>query len=110
MKDLGVLQQDPEVVVCVNQKRSHGTNQDWIWLSPLELVKTQTVKANQALIRPNPKIAIGCLCDGGYRSAWPAFLSAPRVVEILRHGPGWVDRGCRNSEADNRESGNGAPE
>jgi hypothetical protein len=76
----------------------------------LELVKIQTVETNKAFIRPNPEIAIGSLCDGRYRSARPTSLRSPRVVEILRHGPGGIDRRRRNSEADSRESGNGTPE
>jgi len=32
------------------------------------------------------------------------------MVEILRHGPGGIDRRRRNSEAEARESGNGTPE
>ena len=79
-------------------------------MGPLELVKIQTVKTNQAFICPNPEIAIGSLCDGRYRSARPTSLSSPRVVEILRHGPGGIDRRRRNREADSRESDNGTPE
>ena len=79
-------------------------------MGPLELVKIQTVETNKAFICPNPEIAIGSLCDGRYRSARQTSLSSPRVVEILRHGPGGIDRRRRNSEADARESGNGTPE
>jgi hypothetical protein len=79
-------------------------------MGPLELVKIQTIETNKAFICPNPEIAIGSLCDGRYRSARQTSLSSPRVVEILRHGPGGIDRKCRNSEVDGRESGNGTPE
>jgi hypothetical protein len=76
----------------------------------LELVKIKTVETNKAFICPNPEIAIGSLCDGRYRSARQTSLSSPRIVEILRHGPGGIDRKRRNSEAHDRESGNGTPE
>jgi hypothetical protein len=79
-------------------------------MRPLELVKIQTVETNKAFICPNPEIAIGSLCDCRYRSARQTSLRSPRVVEILRHGPGGIDRRRRNSEADARESGDGAPE
>jgi hypothetical protein len=76
----------------------------------LELVKIQTVETNKAFICPNPEIAVGSLGDGRYRSTWPTSLSSPRVVEILRHGPGGIDRRRRTSEADADQSGNGTPE
>ena len=79
-------------------------------MGPLELVKIQPVKTNQAFICPNPEIAIGSLCDGRYRSARPTSLSSPPIVEILRHGPSGIERRRRNSEADAGESGNGTPE
>src|SRR5580704_7832026 len=79
-------------------------------MGPLNLMKIQTVKTNQAFICPNPEIAIGGLCDGRYRSARPTSLSSPRVVQILGHGPTGIDCGRRNSEADSRESGHGTPE
>ena len=79
-------------------------------MGSLELVKIQTVETNKALICPNPEIAIGSLCDGRYGFARQTSLSSPRIVEILRHGPGGIDRRRRNSEAEARESGNGTPE
>jgi hypothetical protein len=79
-------------------------------MGPLELVKIETVETNKAFICPNPEIAIGSLRDGRYRSARQTSLSSPRVVEILRHGPGGIDRRRRNSEPEARESGNGTPE
>ena len=79
-------------------------------MGQLELVKIQAVETKKAFIRPNPEVAIGSLCDGRYRSARPTSLSSPRVVEILRHGPSGIERRRRNSEADDRESGNGTPE
>jgi hypothetical protein len=79
-------------------------------MGQLELVKIKAVETNKAFIGPNPEIAIGTLCDGRYRSAWPTSLSSPRVVEILRRGPSGIERIRRNSEADGREPGNGTPE
>jgi hypothetical protein len=79
-------------------------------MGQLELLKIHAVETNQAFIGPNPEIAIGTLCDGRYRSARPTSLSSPRVVEILRHGPSGIERARRNSEADNRDSGNRTPE
>ena len=76
----------------------------------LKLMKIQTIKANQALVCPNPEIAIGGLCDGRYRSARQTSLGSPRVVEVLRHGPGGIERRGRNSEAEARESENGTTE
>jgi hypothetical protein len=79
-------------------------------MGPLELVKIKTVETNKASICPNPEIAIGSLCDGRYSSARQTSLSAPRVMEILRHGSGRIDRRRRNSGAESRQSGNCAPE
>jgi hypothetical protein len=79
-------------------------------MGSLELVKIKTVETNKAFICPNPEIAIGSLCDGRYRSSRQTSLSSPRIVEILRHGPGGIDRKRRNSEARDCESGNGRPE
>src|SRR5258707_13568424 len=76
-------------------------------MGQLELMKLQTVKTNEALICPNPEIAIGSLCDGRYRSARQTSLSPPRAVKTLRTGPGGLTRSGRNSEADAREPANG---
>jgi hypothetical protein len=73
-------------------------------------VKVETVETNKAFICPNPEIAIGSLCEGRYRFARQTSLSSPRIVEILRHAPGVIERKRRNSEPDTRESGNGTPE
>jgi hypothetical protein len=76
----------------------------------LEVVKIEPVETNQAFFCPNPEIAIGSLGDGRYSSARQTSVSSPRIVEILRHGPGGIERRHRNSEADACESGNGTPE
>jgi len=109
-KDYVIFEQDPEVIARVNDECSYRANPDWIRIGQLDLVKTQAVKTNQAFICPNPEIAVGTLCDGGDRSARPPSLSSPRVVDILRHVPGGIDRERRNSEADARECGKGTPE
>src|SRR4029077_10947111 len=109
-KDQGVLEQDPEVIAGVDDECSYRANPDGIGVSQFELLKIQAVETNKASISPNPEIAIGSLCNGRYGSARPTSLSSPRIVEILRHGPSRIERRCRNSEADARESGKGTPE
>jgi hypothetical protein len=79
-------------------------------MGQLELVKIQAVETNKAFICPNPEMSIGSLCDGRYISAGPTSLRSPRVLEILRQSPSGIERRRRNSEAENRESGKGAPQ
>jgi hypothetical protein len=104
------LKQNPEAIACVNDECSYRANPDWIRMGERELMKIQAVETNETSICSYPEITIGSLCNGRYRSPRPTPLNSPRVVDILRHGLGWIERRRRNGEAGARESGNGAPE
>src|SRR5262249_44529901 len=97
--ELGILQQNPEVLPRIRQERSNRTDCQRALAALPEATERRTVESDQALIGSNPEITVGALGKRRDPAARKAPLRAPRVVHILRYHPVRIDREAGNGKA-----------
>src|SRR5437879_12078831 len=100
-EDLGALQQDPKIALCVGGESLNGADGKCGRSSLRKSTEVEAIEANQTFFCSNPQVAVERLSQRGDGAASEALVAAPALAHVLSQGKIGIKRmgkGCRKRQ------------